>query len=664
MASRLFITVLLVSLFLVGCTTGSGSNSGKEDKADDKIKTMEGNVLTPYKQYKAPDEYYNGATLTLERKADTPAWLTAQLETMKNRYLINTISLYDLENFDEAGSHTNTEHLFKELARLEMKAVVRIEAYDPVTFAFDAAEDVPDVMGRYTNLLEYISSDEARRASVAYFAVNMPVDDGKVQEHVGGVNSERSKTQQTAYATAILSALRTKAAGFGFPDAPFYLSVFYGWDNTYEVPSYENAGADGYFINNYSYLEGERVPEANENPDTIINSDRLAISMDKFKEQYGADKPCVIEFGIHTLQYNDGVKPSQTAGLVSDLDAKAIALKATADFYEANYPFVNGLMYFGYNLFKEEGNPPAVMDWALDYPARGEMIASERTLIGGAAVAEDVSSESGTAVLLADTGAGLDFRDCPAVRQVRLTYKADAPATLGFYSEGKLKQKKTLPAAADYTVQSVSLTVIEGYDLQITLEEGAECLISTVGLYEMLEAENASLSGMAAVKFDKEASMGAEVTGAIGSDNKLTFSETQGGDTLNILYKAFSPVTVALETAGEKFVVNLPKTEGWSLESAKIDMPADSDFTIYAEQGAVEFDAFFQTGVPSAPLDDADKTDAPADETAVPQGGDSGISRVVFYGGLILAALLLGLTVVTLIRYRKRINEAKQRDER
>ncbi|MDR1953666.1 MAG: hypothetical protein LBQ21_04215 [Clostridiales Family XIII bacterium] len=375
--------------------------------------------LTPYSESKDPSAYYNGATLILEQHSDedqrdtTNLWVTEQLETMKTDYLINTVSLYDLENFDDFsgaegdvtaaeatgdGPYPHTAHLFSELERLGMKAVVRIEAYDSENFAFRVEDDVTDVMGRYNKLLEYISANNDLRNCVAYFAVNMPVDDEKVQarfktdditENLAAINSDASKTAQTAYATAIISALRTKATGSGFTDAPLYLSVFYGWDNNYDVPSYASAGADGYFINNYSYPMGDETPKATDTKDALINATGLAVALNTFKTQYQASQggtipPCVIEFGIHTQSYNNGVMPTQTAGLVFDLDAKAIALKATAEFYaKEEYSFVKGLMYFSYNLFKEEGNnPSSVLDWALNYDSAGEYVPSEDKTAG------------------------------------------------------------------------------------------------------------------------------------------------------------------------------------------------------------------------------------------------------------------------------------------
>ncbi len=119
----------------------------------------------------------------LERTDDTEGWLTRELERMKSQYHINTITVYGLESFDDAGSSRYKDHLFSELARLEMKIVVRIEAYDARSFAF-TAEDAAKVVEQHRALIDYVSAPQ-RRGQVAYFALNMPVDDGTVQANLG-----------------------------------------------------------------------------------------------------------------------------------------------------------------------------------------------------------------------------------------------------------------------------------------------------------------------------------------------------------------------------------------------------------------------------------------------------------------------------------------------
>ena len=119
-------------------------------------------------------------------------------------------------------------------------------------------------------------------------------------------------------------------------------------------------------MNNYSYPRNDRVPDETASDDTLINKLRLAVSVNKYRSQY-AGKPLVMEFGFHTMEYNDGKKPNQTAGLVANKAAKQRAIKATIAYYRT-VPEFRGALYFGYNLYKKEGNPAAVMDWTLQYP--------------------------------------------------------------------------------------------------------------------------------------------------------------------------------------------------------------------------------------------------------------------------------------------------------
>jgi hypothetical protein len=283
---------------------------------------------------------------------------------MHDSYYINTVNLYGLENYNS----TTVDSLFNELNRLGMKAVVRIEAYDTNRFAFQTA-DLDYIMARYTSLIQYVS-DSGRRGSVAYFALNMPVDDGSVQQRLDGINSATSKQRQPVYAAAFVQRMRSLLNSYGFTTAKLYLSVFYGWDKSYDIPSYQGSGADGYFLNNYSY-PADSIPDDTVTDSVLINetgANGLKEAMDKFESQYlGCNQ--VIEYGFHTVEYNQGNIPQQTAGLVWSKKAKQKALQATTHYYRTHFSNVKGTLYFGYNLFKKEGSDNAEMDWALNYSA-------------------------------------------------------------------------------------------------------------------------------------------------------------------------------------------------------------------------------------------------------------------------------------------------------
>lgn len=300
-----------------------------------------------------------GATLALDENASKQADLCGLLEQMK-RDGFNTVNFYGLEHV-----RASWETLFAALDRLQMQAVVRIEDYG-AGFSFSAQEDVPDVLSRYQALLDWVCTPD-HRSRVAYFALNMPVDDGRVTGPLGGVNSPDCRRRQVEYAASLVSAMRMETHRRGFSTAKLYLSVFYGWDNTYDVPSYAAAGADGYFLNNYSYpAEHLHAPTLPCTDEELINRRRLSVAVEKYRSQYPG-MPLIVEFGFHTLEYNHGQWPGQTAGLVGDRPSKEQAIRATLDFYET-VPEFRGYLYFGYDLYKEEGEPPAVMDWALRYP--------------------------------------------------------------------------------------------------------------------------------------------------------------------------------------------------------------------------------------------------------------------------------------------------------
>lgn len=413
---------------------------------------------TPYISYVPPSTFIQGGMLEWDGSvADRKERITYQLQDMRDKYNINTVNIYGLENFDSAGSNTHKDWLFAELGRLGMQIVVRIESYNTSSFAFTSA-DVTDVMSRYTALINYVSA-AANRGKVAYFAVNMPVDDPGVQSRLGGVNSALSKQRQREYAVAVISAMRSRLNSAGFSTAKNYLSVFYGWDNSYDVPSYADAGADGYFINNYSYPAGAPLdPSASDS--ALINQSRLQIAMNKFTSTYGNSTPFVMEYGFHTVEYNNGTPPNQTAGLVQNLLAKNKALKATTNYYKNTFPGVRGSLYFGYNLFKSEGSPPAVMDWALAYPVTGTRQAETGTRYGNARIYADSAASGGQGIAGLDaTMDGVAFFNQRNGSSLQIRYAAATNAQLSLYINGTYRQKIILPSTGSWTGAYATKTV-------------------------------------------------------------------------------------------------------------------------------------------------------------------------------------------------------------
>ncbi len=367
---------LLLLALLMSCNftiNGNTSGSGNEEKPPviDDPSIPEEKILSPYPSFCNYSDFIQGATYELPQ---SPSAIFAELREAKEKAHLNSITVYGLENVPEAAKDV----LFAALDELDMKIAVRIESYDS-DFAFRVA-DAEKVVAAYAPLIRYLS-DESRSSCIAYFALNMPVDDGDVQDNAGGLNTSSWINAQREYAEELVRLMKEEMAACGL-SVPLYLSVFYGWNNDFRIPSYASAGADGYFMNNYSYpIRGynysewessryEDLPSVSWSDSDLINAQRLAISLETYIEQYtradGTLPPLVMEWGIHTADYNNKKPTQQSAGLVKDIEAKKNALTATYEFY-SDYDFVQGFMYFGYNLLKAEGSDNAIMDWCLNY---------------------------------------------------------------------------------------------------------------------------------------------------------------------------------------------------------------------------------------------------------------------------------------------------------
>jgi hypothetical protein len=292
--------------------------------------TLDGEPITPFSPYRdwlPPTAFLQGAAVDLSRPYD--------LERMRRQFNINTINAYGV-------TAQNVRPLQDGASGLGMRVTVRLEEYDPSTFAF-RTEDASALVTRYEGVLK-----ELRPDVVAYVVVNMPVDDPRV----------RGKERQAAYAAETVTAIRRAA-----PRIKVFLGLFYGWDGAYDVPSYAGSGADGYALTNYSY-PGKTVATAASDTGELIDEPRLRQAMRRAIDGQPG-RPIVVEYGFQTLHFQRGKRPDQTAGLVADRAAKQRAMLATTDFYRTHYPAVIGTMYFGYDIVKPEGNPPRPVDFAL-----------------------------------------------------------------------------------------------------------------------------------------------------------------------------------------------------------------------------------------------------------------------------------------------------------
>jgi hypothetical protein len=249
-------------------------------------------------------------------------------------YNIDTVSVYGMENWSLARQ----DQLISALRANGMKLVLRLESYDPETFAFRSTDAVR-VVDRHSALLNRIPKE-----LIAYVALNVPVDDPRVHERLGGVNSPAWRERQPGYVRELVARTRAVTGD----QVLLFPSLFYGWDGTYQIPIYRDSGADGWFINSYSYPGGPN----------LINSPKLAAVLNRALAEYGP-MPLVMEYGFHT-----NMSASQTAGQLPSREAKRLALLETTQFY-ASVPNVCGTIYFGYDVNKMEGEPPALIDFGL-----------------------------------------------------------------------------------------------------------------------------------------------------------------------------------------------------------------------------------------------------------------------------------------------------------
>lgn len=318
-AAAALLTVSVLTALSGGCTGHSG----------------------PMSPYAEDQSFLRGATWV---PTGTPL---TDLRRMRDEFHIDTITVYDLRDWPTE----RLSSLFTALRTLDMRLVVRLESYDPATFAF-TADDAARVVGEHEELLAATRGNDR----VAYVCVNLPIDDPRVQSRLGGVNSSTSKQRQVDYAGEITRLIRERTG------APIYLGLFYGWDGGFATPSYRDSGADGYVLTSYSY-PGKKVADSRSDTAELIDEPRLRSIADRAVADHPGS-PIVVEYGFQTLTGHDD-RPAQSAGLVRDASAKRAALLATTRFYRENYPAVTGTVYFGFNVHKAEGDPPRTLDFGL-----------------------------------------------------------------------------------------------------------------------------------------------------------------------------------------------------------------------------------------------------------------------------------------------------------
>jgi hypothetical protein len=547
-------------------------------------------AITPYPGgfvdlYANPGGAIDGSTYIFNPTADFTDRMAFDFRHMKTVDNVNTIGFYNLVQMSDA----DRDAIFTNLESNRQKAVVRIENYDGSTFDFDNNDPThadansvvsyynrDDTAHGYTALFDYLIRKN-RLADIAYFAVNMPVDDGTVASHFQTAQYPDPRTNpawstsQVAYADYLIGRLR----GVLGSAAKLYLSVFYGWDYSYPTPSYANVAhpADGYFFNNYSY-PASTPPDADADPSRLINQPRLQEGMDKLMAQYPT-QPVVIEYGFHTVEYNQGGIPGQTAGLVNTLAAKVRALTTTTDYYRtgssAGRHFnVRGSLYFAQNLYKEEGVPASVDDWTLDYPNTGQVEAENTATVeyadNGRTVADlstvDSTASGGRSVPLRERQS-LTVIDESATSVVQIRYRSPAGTTLAVSVNGATPQQVPLGPSTGWSTATINVTLPVQGDLKLARGTGTgDVTIDWVATHANYEAELGT-TGTAPRYADQLASGGAGVVLA-GAGRWVGFIHgVSAGTRLRLRYAA-RPVAQVLVQVGDtaQTRVSLPATGG------------------------------------------------------------------------------------------------------
>ncbi|REE66650.1 hypothetical protein A8990_14918 [Paenibacillus taihuensis] len=538
-------------------------------------------TVTPYEApfvdlYNNPDEAITGSTYIFNPNANFHERIAYDFKRMKELDHVNAVGFYDIVHMTDGDRNT----LFDELEKNRQKAVIRIESYDASTFDWDfndqAHHDAINVINQYnsddsahgyTALLHYLVAND-RLKDVAYFAVNMPVDDGTVANHfkndtyVDGRANPDWSASQVAYADDLISRLRDIVGS-----AKLYLSVFYGWDFAYNTPSYANIAhkADGYFLNNYSY-PSNNPPDESASPSELINQPRLQQGMDRFMAQY-PDDPKIIEYGFHTNEFNKGKPNNQTAGLVKTLAAKKRALKDTTAFYQSGSsngkPFnVRGTLYFAQNLYKEEGSPLTVSDWSLDYPNVGEMEAEDpqttmQFMNDSAAdpvYLDDSTASGGRYVDLDSEGKAVKFFNASAGAILKVRYAASSSTTLSLYVNGTFRQKVDFPAAESWTDAHVHIEVPLLGSIELKRDSGdGEISLDAVSVLAHDEAEIGTQTDGVSYS-DADASGGAGISLSPDQGSYLTYGagEIAPGTQLLVRYTSEADTQLGLYVNGRR----------------------------------------------------------------------------------------------------------------
>lgn len=566
-------------------------------------------VMTPYEGsfvdlYENPDGAINGATYIFNPDANFQERMVFDFKRMKEVTNVNAIGFYNIVQMTDADRDT----LFDQLEQNHQKAIIRIEAYDGSTFNWDnndpSHSDAVSVINHYntddsehgyTALLDYLKEND-RLKDVAYFAVNMPVDDGAVADHFknaqysdGRANPEWS-TSQVAYADDLMHRLRDILGDSSA--AKLYLSIFYGWDFAYNTPSYANIEhkADGYFFNNYSYPKASPADETASASDRI-NAPRLQQGMDRFMEQYPYDVK-IIEYGFHTMEFNHYNPTSQTAGLVKTAEAKRLALKDTTAFYKNGTTDgqafnVRGTLYFSQNLYKEEGNPLTVSDWTLDYPSTGAMEAEDPyAALSDAVVSEDADASAGQMAELTSEGMSLQFFNVNAASLLKVRYSAETSTTLSFYINGSFQEKVNFPATDGWGEIYIHANVPLLGSVKFVRDSGDDAVkLDSLQAYSYYEAEaNTATNGILAEDLAASGGQVVILPVAEGSNLEIGGEGVKAGTRLLIHYASESDAQLGLYVNGSHAAtLSFEATDAYVTTVVPMSIPAHAQLKLVRE---------------------------------------------------------------------------------
>ena len=329
----------------------------------------------------------------------------------------------------------------------------------------------------------------------------------------------------------------------------------------------------------------------------------------------------------------------QTAGLVADREAKAKALKAVSEFY-SQYDFVRGMMYFGYNLYKEEGSNNLMLDWTLYYSLYKSVEVETGELSGKAEKKEDKNASGGYAVQLSASGDGIALSNANSFAQLGIVYTSSKDAELELYADGSLKTTVKLSKTDEYKSAFANITVMGAKEISKKLVSDAKVMLDSLSTFDNIEAENSVLSGGAEADDDGEAS--AQKAVKLKKDASFTLDGVRGGKTIKMCYKSASDAVLEVTAGGVVTQVNVSAAKEFTEVTLSIPVQAGENIVFKNTGGStVTIDYINISGI------------APA-ATGEDEAEEPGYSTAYIVGGIICSVVALAAAGLVLFVHLKR----------